>query len=129
MHPQIAHRRGVVGLASDALSGVARLIETEVALARAEFNEKLQGLRSVLVMAIAGAVLLIGALFLILQAAVVALMEMGVQPHWATLLVAGVSAVIGGALVYGAKERLDVTPNRTMDELSRDAAVAKEHLS
>jgi hypothetical protein len=129
MHPKIAQRRGVVGLASDALSGVARLVETELTLARAEFNEKLQGLRSVLVLAIAGAVLLVGAVFLLLQAAVVALVEAGVQPHWATLLVAGACAAIGGGLVYGAKERLDVTPTRTLDELSRDAAVAKEHLS
>jgi len=129
MHPRIASRRGVVSLASDALSGVTRLVETEVALAKAEIGEKLDGLKASLPLMIGGAVFLMAALFLLLQTLVFALAAAGIEGHWAALIVAGGTALIGAAMLAAGRKALDVTPTRTIDELSRDAAVAREKLS
>jgi len=128
MHPRIASRRGVVGLATDAMSAVTRLIETEVALAKAEIGEKIDGLKASLPMLIGGAVFLIAALFLLLQTMVFALAAADVPGHWAALIVAGGAAAVGISLIAAGRKRLDVTPSRTLSELSRDARVAKEHL-
>lgn len=129
MHPRIASRRGVVGLASDAFSSVSRLVETEIALARAEINEKIQAVRSSLPLLVGGAVFLIAALFLVLQTLVEGLQAAGMAPHWANLLVAAGSAALGAGLFYAGRERFDPVPKRTIAELSRDSAVVKEQLS
>jgi O-antigen/teichoic acid export membrane protein len=128
MHPRIASRRGVVGLASDAFSSVTQLVETEIALARAEFGEKLQAVKSSLPLIIGGAVFLVAALFLVLQAIVVALAAAGMAPHWATLLVAAGSAALGAVLFYVGRERFDPVPTRTITELSRNSAIVQERL-
>jgi predicted phage tail protein len=81
---------------------------------------------------IAGAIFLVAALFLVLQAAVAALIAVGMEPPWAVLIVAGASALVGGVLIQGARQKLahvDVTPNATLDSLRRDGQMAKEKLS
>jgi hypothetical protein len=129
MHPRIASRRGVVGLASDAISGVSDLVATQLELARAEAGEKLEAIRNSLIFLLGGAVLLIAALFLALQAIVRALESAGMAPHWATLLVAGGTALIGGVMLSVGLNRFDPVPKRTMRELARDKALAEEQLS
>lgn len=128
MHPRIASRRGVVGLASEAIAGVSDLVATEVALVRAEVGEKLTAIRSSLAFLLGGGVLLVAALFLVLQAIVRALESAGMAPHWATLLVAGGTAIAGGALLAVGLERFDAVPRRTIREIERDKALAEEHL-
>jgi predicted phage tail protein len=129
---QAPQRRGVIGLASDAITQAADLIQTEFKLARAEFSEKLVAVRSGFSLMIVGAVFLVAALFLILQAAVAALIAAGMEPPWAVLIVAGASALVGGILVQSARQKLvhvDVTPNATLNSLRRDGEMAKEKLS
>ena len=129
---QTPQRRGVIGLASDAITQAADLIQTEFKLARAEFGEKLVALRSGFSLMIVGAVFLVAALFLILQAAVAALIAAGMEPPWAVLIVAGTSALVGGVLIQSARQKLahvDVTPNATLNSLRRDGEMAKEKLS
>ena len=125
-------RRGVVTLATDAVSQAAHLVQTEFSLARAELSEKLQAARAGFVLMLIGAIFLIAALFLILQAVVALLVAAGLEAHWAVLIVAGGSAVVGGLLVQHAKERLsplDATPDKTLRELRRDTDLVKEKLS
>jgi predicted phage tail protein len=129
---QAPQRRGVIGLASDAITQAADLIQTEFKLARAEFREKLVAVRSGFSLMIVGAVFLVAALFLILQAAVAVLVAAGMEPPWAVLIVAGASALVGGILVQSARQKLahvDVTPNATLNSLRRDGEMAKEKLS
>jgi hypothetical protein len=81
---------------------------------------------------IVGAVFLVAALFLMLQAAVTALVAAGIEQPWAVLIVAAASALIGGLLVHSARRKLahvDVTPNATLHSLRRDGQMAKEKLS
>jgi hypothetical protein len=79
-----------------------------------------------------GCVFLIGAVVLLLQALVAVLVENGVNPALAILIVAGGSA-LGGIFVLMAGRKtlgnIDPTPQRTMNSLQRDASMAKESLT
>ena len=75
---------------------------------------------------------LITALGMILQALVSILINSGVSPSVAILLVAGASAVIGLVLFLMGQNRLDpaeLSPYRTLNSLSRDSRMVKETLS
>ena len=131
-----ADRPGVVALVADALSRSADLVQAEFHLARAELGEKAEAFRASLVaglsMMLIGSVFLIGAIVLLLQAVVSALIQGGVAPILAILIVAGGSA-LGGIVVLMAGRKtignVDPTPERTMDSLQRDARMAKESLT
>jgi uncharacterized membrane protein YqjE len=130
---QPVDRPGIVTLVADALSRSADLLQTEFHLARAELREKAEAFRASLVAGLSlmliGCVFLIGAIVLLLQAVVAALVESGVTLPLATLIVAGGSA-LGGIVVLLAGRKtigsVDPTPERTMDSLERDARMAKE---
>lgn len=129
-------RPGVVALVTDALGRSADLIQTEIRLARVELGEKAEALRTSLVsgivMMLVGTVFIIGALILVLQALVAALIEGGVTPAVAILIVAGGSAAGGIAALMAGKKTLgavDPTPTRTITSLQNDARMAKENLT
>jgi len=129
-------RPGVVALVTDALGRSADLIQTEIRLARVELGEKAEALRTSLVsgivMMLVGTVFMIGALILVLQALVAALIESGVTPAVAILVVAGGSAVGGIVILMAGKKTLgavDPTPTRTITSLKNDARMAKESLT
>jgi hypothetical protein len=124
--------RNVIDVATDAVAKAADLVQLEFRLARAELAEKAMALRSGLAFIAAGAVFMTGALFLLLQAAVVGLIEAGVAPTLATLLVAAACVAAGFALIASGRSRLDsdaLTPDRTVRQLSRDTAMVKEKLT
>jgi len=129
-------RPGIVTLVADALSRSADLLQTEFQLARAELGEKAEAFRASFVAGLSlmliGAVFLIGAIVLLLQAVVAALVQGGASPPLAILIVAGGSA-LGGIVVLMAGRKtignVDPTPERTMDSLQRDARMAKESLT
>lgn len=129
-------RPGVVALVTDALGRSADLIQTEIRLARVEIGEKAEALRTSLVsgivMMLVGTVFMIGALILVLQALVAALIESGVSPAVAILIVAGGSALGGIIVLMAGKKTLgavDPTPTRTITSLQNDARMAKENLT
>jgi hypothetical protein len=114
------------GLAGD----VQDLIKGELALARAEFDEKLHGL-------IAGAISLVGgALFAF--AGLVVLLEGGAAilarwvPAWVSLLIVGVVIIIvGGLLARAGLATLslrNLKPSKTVSSLGKDARLAKERV-
>lgn len=128
-------RPGVVSLVTDALGRSADLIQTEIRLARVEIGEKADALRtsvvSGLVMLLVGTIFLIAALILVLQAVVAALIEGGVAPALAILIVAGGSAAGGIAVMLAGKKAIgavDPIPTRTIESLQDDARMAKETL-
>ena len=129
-------RPGVVALVTDALGRSADLIQTEIRLARVELGEKADALKTSVVSGIAmmlvGTVFIIGALILVLQALVAALIESGVAPAIAILIVAGGSALGGIVVLLAGKKTIgavDPTPNRTIASLQNDARMAKENLT
>ena len=128
----VDHPRGVFGVAGEAMVQAANLISVEFRLARAEMAEKVSSLRTGAAFVVAGAVFLTGALFLLLQGAVVALVEAGLPPTMATIVVAVTCSLVGLVLILAGRQKLDtgsVLPERTLNQIARDGAMAKEKLS
>lgn len=125
-------RPGVITLTTAAFSQTADLLQAEFRLARAEVAEKMASFRSGLVMILVGAIFLIVALGMVLQALVSVLIAAGLSPAVAILLVAGGAAVIGLVLFLMGQNRLnpnELTPDRTIHSLSRDTRMVKESLT
>jgi hypothetical protein len=98
-------------------------------LARAEVSEKLAALRVGLGVMAVGAIFLIAALGMLLQALVSVLIAAGMSPPAAILLVAGGAGVIGLVLFLMGQKRLnpdELVPDRTLTSLSRDGRMMKE---
>ena len=89
---QPLRRPGVVTLTTAAVSQSADLLQAEFRLARAEIAEKMTALRGGLILILLGAVFLIAALGMILQALVSVLINAGMSPPAAILIVAGRSS-------------------------------------
>jgi uncharacterized membrane protein YqjE len=104
----------------DLWENISKLMQQEIALARAELGEKAQRLRAELLGSIAGAALLLAGL-LALVAAVILLLAR-VMPDWVAALLTAVAAGGGGYLLL-AKQRpsiADITPERTLQNLKKD---------
>lgn len=119
----IARRAGLTSLIASAISQSADLVQTEFRLARAEVSEKLAAARSGLAFMAVAAVLLIAALGLILQAFVSLLIDKGVSPPLAMVIVGGATALVGIALFLVGQRRLrpeQLVPERTLRSLAQD---------
>ncbi len=123
--------RSLPELFGNLVTQLSTLFRKEVQLASAEVSEKVgQATGSVAYLAIGG-VLLLAALIILLEAVVAFVASLGVPEPWARLIVAVVVALIGYALVRSGMSGLkssNLVPNRTVEQLSRDAAVAKEQV-
>ena len=117
---------------SKVVTDLADLMQKEMQLARAELSEKLSiSIRAGIWMS-AAAVLAIASGFLIVQASVLGLSAAtGVALHWSCLIVAAVLAAAAGAGF--SKGRADVpeqlTPDRAINQVKQDIAVAKEQFT
>ena len=123
--------RSLPELFGNLVTQLSTLFRKEVQLARAEVGEKVgQATGSIAYLAVGG-VLLLAALVILLEALVAFLAYLGVPVPWARLIVGVVVALVGYALVRSGMSGLkasDLVPNRTVEQLSRDAAVAKEQV-
>lgn len=121
--------RSVPDLLGDLVLDFSALVRKEVALARAELNEKIGQVAGAAGGMAIGAVLLLAALIILLQAAVAGLVMLGLSPALASLIIAAAVGAVGGLLLRGGLHRLSeasLTPERTVNQLSKDATVAKE---
>ena len=125
--PRAPHSIGEIatGLAGD----VQDLVRGELALARAEFDAKLQGLVVIAISVVGGALVAFAGLVVLLEggAGVLALWLLA----WAALLIVGVVIVaVGGLIARGALARLSlasIKPERTIASVQQDAKIIKEH--
>jgi uncharacterized membrane protein YqjE len=116
---------------SDVMADLADLFQKEMRLARAEISSKISTkVRAGVWMSFAG-VLALFAAFLILQAIVFGIAAYGIAMHWSCAIVAAaLLAIAGGAYLKGqADAREELTPNRTINQVKRDIATAKEQLT
>jgi Putative Actinobacterial Holin-X, holin superfamily III len=120
--------RPISELLSDALNQLSALIRTEIQLARTEIAGKA-------VRAAVGLAMLGGALTVAIGAVVLLLMSLAEQldnwmPEALALLLTGIiGAAISGALAWAGLQRMrtdELAPKRTIEQLQRDAAAAKE---
>lgn len=126
-------QRSVPEIVRDLFSQFTTLMSKEAQLARAEVSENIASAARGLGMIVGGAVLLIPALVILLQAAVAALTEgYGLRPSLSALMVGGVVLILGIILLLVGVSRLkfeNIMPNRTVYQLQQDASVAKQQVS
>ena len=123
--------RSLATLVSDLAHQVTTLLQTEGRLLRAELTEKASKAGAGAVEVLGGAICLLAALLVLLQALVIALTSAGLGVGWSSLLVGVVVAVLGVVLVRTGTASIKVTdlmPDRTQDQLKRDARVIKEQI-
>src|SRR5579884_1238329 len=99
--------RSLPDIFSDLVAQFTTLVQKEAQLARAEVSESIGKATAGLSFVIGGAVLLIPALVVLLNAAVAALTERGhLAPYWSALIVGGVVLILGLALLFFGSRRL-----------------------
>jgi uncharacterized membrane protein YqjE len=116
---------------ADVVGDFADLIQKELRLAKTEISEKLAAkLRAGLWMGIAGGLGFV-AFLLVVQGIVFGIATFGIALHWSCLIVAAALAAIAGAAYAKAMAdaREELTPTRTINQIQRDIATAKEQLS
>ena len=130
LHPP-ERDRSVTDLFGSAIGQISTLFRKEIQLARAEMGEKLGEAAGAATPLAAGGGLLLGALILLLFALSSLLVHFGVPVGWSQLIVGVVAAIGGYALIRGGLSHLKATnlvPQRTAEQLSRDAQVAREQV-
>lgn len=125
------YSRSIPTIVTDLLSQLTTLVRKESQLARVEMSEKISQAALGLAFVIAGAVLLMPAFVILLEAAVAGVMKAGLEAHWAALIVGGGVLLLGLILVLVGVNRLkakNLIPNKTIHQLRRDAAVAEQQV-
>lgn len=119
----------VSGLIKEALQQFSSLIRSEFALARAEISEKSQVVAKGAATVAIGGLLAVPSLALLLMALAAFMMELGMRGSLACLLSSIVGLVVAGLCALTGMKQLKantLVPNRTIEQLHRDAAAAKE---
>jgi hypothetical protein len=120
--------RSVPELLADGLTQFSKLISNEVQLAKAEMSAKVtQAIMAAAFLAIAG-LMAIPVLVLLLIAFAAWLIEMGWSDPVAYLAAAVFGLVASGILAWIGMNRLkasNLTPDRTLEQLRRDAQAVK----
>ncbi len=110
---------------ADVLAGVTRLVQGELALARAEAAERLETARRALVQVVVAVVLGITAINLLAAAAVAAVARSGLGPAWASVVVGGIVLLLALGFAGQASRLLrDAarSPRRSATSIRRDVA-------
>jgi len=127
------YQRSVPEIIGDLFSQLTTLVRKEAQLARSEVSENMTSLARGLGLIVGGAVLLIPALVILLQAGVAALTDAyGMASYFSALIVGGAVLVIGLILLSVGISRLkleNVMPSKTVYQLQQDASVAREKAS
>ena len=125
------HNRSIADVLRDVILQVTTLLRKEAELARVELSENISRAALGLGLMVGGSVLLIPALVILLEAAVAALEQNGMRPAAAAGIIGGVALVLGFILIAIGVSRLRVKslmPNKTIQQLQRDAATAKQQM-
>ena len=114
------------GLAGD----VQDLVRGELALARAEFDQKIHSLVTAAIAAVGGALVAFAGLVVLLEGGAAFLAKW--LPAWAALLIVGfVIVLVGGLIARSAIAKLslkNIKPERTIANVQQDAHIVKEHI-
>jgi len=116
---------------SEVVADLADLFQKEFRLARAEVLAKLSSkLHAGIWMSVAGVLAVVTALVLV-EAAIFAIASYGIALHWSCLIVAAALGVLAGAFYFKgqADAREELMPTRTIQQVKRDIATAKEQLT
>ena len=123
--PQHSLGEIIGGLAGD----IQELVRGEIALARAELDQKLSRVTGAMAPLVGGALFDFAGLVVFAEGLAAALAL--VLPTWAAALIVGAAIIVIGALAARSGLALlspsGLTPERTVASLQKDARVVKEH--
>ena len=123
--------RSFSDLLSDALNRLTTLVRTEIQLARTEISLKISNAATGIAMVMGSAAFAISGLVLILLAIAAWLDNAGLSRGFSNLIAGIIGALVSAGLGWAGLQRLradQLAPNRTMEQLQRDAMAAKEQL-
>jgi hypothetical protein len=118
-----APKTGLGAMLADVLAGVTRLVQGELALARAEAADRLDALRRAMVQLVVAAVLGVTAINLLAAAAVAAVARLGLGPAWASVMVGGIVLLLALGVAGQASRLLrqaGKAPGRSAASIKRD---------
>jgi hypothetical protein len=127
--------RSLISLFSDLWRETSTLVHAEAELAKAEISEKVSQLQTGMAeIAIGGAIIFAGFIVLLFAASNgLAMVLPEEHAGWLAPLIVGLAVMVLGfiALARGRHElkARSLAPERTMENLRRDAQLAKEHAS
>ena len=125
----IPDERSISQLVGDSLAELAKLVQNEIDLARAELSVKVAVTGDAVKLIATGAVLLIPGVVLILFALASELIQLGLPAPLAYLCCGAGAVIIAGALAWAGMSRLSASalkPSATLDEIRRDKIMATE---
>jgi hypothetical protein len=123
--------RTIPELFTDLVTQLSTLVRKEIQLAKAEASEKLTEAMTGVGIIAGGAILMIAALGILLEGIAHLLSYLGVPGQWSYLIVGVVTVIIGFVLIKMGMNSLKadkLTPTKTVEQLQRDAAVAREQV-
>ena len=123
--------RSLPDLLSTLVTQMSTLFRQEIRLAKTETAEKIGKAAGALAMLATAAVIILPGLVIFLQAIAAVLVANGMEPPSALFVVSLVVLVIGGILLAVGVGRLKASslmPDRTIEQVRRDASVAKEQV-
>lgn len=115
--------RGPGAMMADVLAGISRLVQGELALARAEAAERLNSARQAAIQVAIAVVLGITAINVLATAAIAGLVALGLAPVWASTLVGGILLLLAlGFSQHAARLLRDAgsRPKRSSASIKRD---------
>ena len=121
----------IVSLMTHVASDLAYLVQTEFRLARAEMGEKVSTASNAGAYLAAGGFVALGEFIALLFDIAQWITAAGLAYQWSLLIVALVTLAAGAFLAIAGVNRLKgaaFVPNRTIEQMREDFAVAKEHV-
>jgi VIT1/CCC1 family predicted Fe2+/Mn2+ transporter len=123
--------RSLGELLNDLTRQLSELVRQEIRLARVETTARVGAVARNGALIGVGAALAYAGLFAIGAALILLLIDAGLEP-WVAALVVGLAVVVVGALLVmagrSALRTADLTPRQTIDTLKEDAAWAKDRM-
>jgi Putative Actinobacterial Holin-X, holin superfamily III len=126
---QRTDERSIGQLFSDLSRQLSTLVRQEIALARVEMTSRVTSAGRGAAMVGAGGALVYAGALAVVAAIVLLLIQGGIDPWLAALIVGIVIAAIGGVLVMTGRSTIastDLTPRRTIETIRDDTEWAKE---
>lgn len=123
--------RTVIDLFGDVVVETSTLFRKEVQLAKAEISEKIGRVGGALSRVGIGAVFMIAALVMLLQAIVEWLAFVDIPYRWGALAVGLVVAIIGYILLRNGMNDVsasNLTPHRTAEQMQRNVTAVREQV-
>jgi protein-S-isoprenylcysteine O-methyltransferase Ste14 len=123
--------RSLPELLSSLVTEMSTLFRQEIRLARTETSENVGKMTGAIAMLAASAVMLIPGIVIVLQGIVAMLVARGFDQTSAMFVVGLVAIVIGAIILSIGMARLRMStlaPDRTINQVRRDALVAKEQV-